>query len=420
MNAIDTISLINNTTSLQNLTASELSHLLNTLTAQESSPGGPYLMSSSIEENVTLNLKIYELFAAQHKYLPNTLAYVNASSELLTSVLKVKLIKLTNVENITKNNNMPLRLSEEIRKSITNSATLPELRNHIDVLGQKIHKIDKNGEITQLARLFAKSLKLPIKIPNITFDRLGTANFLTWMTYTLYDSIIDNQKPNQLDLMAATTLNRIALDMYRDAGLDINLLNKSFLDVDQANAQEVIYCRTETNQQQIVLGRIPSKDLLTRLLASRSSVHYLGPYSILKKYCKPASLNKDCLAALNGYCASRQYNDDIHDWEDDLRNGRLTYSVSRLIKAGNIQPGSYSFNDIIPKLRQIFWDYELEEQLNECLQIARKSQQGYVSALKLKPDSVFEKATLVPIIDSLEVAIKQHQFDKEFLKIARF
>lgn len=105
------------------------------------------------------------------------------------------------------------------------------------------------------------------------------------------------------------------------------------------------------------------------------------------------------------YCAARQLNDDIHDWEDDLSNGRITYVSSLLLRQAHIKPGEHLLQELMPKLRKIFWDSELENMLITAHNMAQSAKQEFVTKLGVAPDSPFLDVTVVPIIIATSKAL---------------
>lgn len=148
-------------------------------------------------------------------------------------------------------------------------------------------------------------------------------------------------------------------------------------------------------------------------------MHYLAISHLFSKFHKGA-FSSQANQHLDLYCAARQLNDDIHDWQDDLRHGKITYVVAKLFDLAQILPGeSYKIEPLIKTLQKVFWETGLEELLNKCNTLAKKSLQGFRATLNVIAGSSFEIATLDPIISSTQQALKQHTFNKEFLELAK-
>ncbi|MBU0578712.1 hypothetical protein KJ628_01890, partial [Patescibacteria group bacterium] len=72
------------------------------------------------------------------------------------------------------------------------------------------------------------------------------------------------------------------------------------------------------------------------------------------------------------YLTARQLNDDIHDWEDDLKNGHLSPVVTQLIKtyfATSLTQSQLKINPTtIAQFRKLFWYEVLPQTINDIQQ----------------------------------------------------
>lgn len=406
--------------SLNDLTPSTMADLLHFLVEKEQAPGGPYSLSPHIKQNVRLNFHIYRLFSRAGKRLVPTQDYVLSLRSLLTHKEKTHLQQLVSQESNQQAHHPNNNTYVPIQKTLA-ATLIPELQQLADPILQKIIQIDAHGEISLLSKLFFESSAgtKPQKTPSKdTLALLGQANTYTWLAYSLYDCQIDEQT-SPLTIATANIIQRFAYHSYLNAGVTLKQLEKAFTDTDCANALEIAYCRVPVTTTTITIQHIPTKKLLTSLLSQRSVVHCLGPLWLIPANTRSGP-SRAVKRVFNLYCAARQLNDDIHDWEDDIRNGRITYVTAALLQAAQIEPGTHRLHILVKKFRQLLWEGELYRLLSDGLAMAEDAQKGYIEKLNLKPSSPFEEATIQPILQSYQAALKQLEYDKEFVKHAHF
>jgi len=223
---------------------------------------------------------------------------------------------------------------------------------------------DSSHEITLLPYYFNESLINPLPISDSDLMvALGAANTCGWTAYTIYDDFLDNEGIPKLLSVANTTL-RHSLRFF-DRALPANpefqrLTTRTFDTIDGANTWELLHCRMPVTPRTIVIGELPTYET-TRALADRSLGHTLAPLGVLAASgISPDDARAKAVAlALCHYIAARQLSDDLHDWEQDLRSGIITYVVARILQESGTPPGTYTFTKLIPKLQRHFWHHTL-------------------------------------------------------------
>lgn len=222
---------------------------------------------------------------------------------------------------------------------------------------------DTDQEIALLAHFFNQSLKKPLPAPSELFVRLGAANLYGWTAYTIYDDFLDNEGDPQA-LSAANAALRYSVEHFRLALPDNAAFQKFTADVfdvvDNANAWELKYCRARVDGDTITLDALPP---YTRTidLSNRSLGHTLTPLAVLAA--SGMRLNdrriRHISLALRHYIAARQLNDDMHDWQQDLCTGIITYVVSRLLHETGVKPGTHRLGQLMPGMQRQFWNVTL-------------------------------------------------------------
>jgi hypothetical protein len=173
--------------------------------------------------------------------------------------------------------------------------------------------------------------------------------------------------------------------------------------IDSANAWELAHCRFKTDAQTITISALPDYGKLSAL-AERSLGHTLPPLGVLVAS-GIASASTDFKAlqqALKHYLIARQLNDDAHDWQDDLKNGQITFVVSTLLKEAHIPQGKHTRASLQAKLQKQFWHHSLPlicEQMQLQVALAR---QALTKTQLLQPINIITK-----LLDDIETSITE-------------
>lgn len=224
---------------------------------------------------------------------------------------------------------------------------------------------NESNEIILLPHLFNASLHRPQLASSDAELHLGAANLYGWLAYTIYDDFLDDEG-RPLLLSVANIAHRYSLKHFelalpKDTAYR-NLVLATFDRIDGANAWELAYCRMLVSSTNITIGRLPHFSN-TLGLADRSLGHTLPPLGVLAA----AGIDLSGRAAisvqdaLRHYLAARQLNDDLHDWEQDLRAGVITYVVAQILQAMKLPAGRYRFSHLLPKMRHQFWHHTLPD-----------------------------------------------------------
>lgn len=235
--------------SLKELPASELNQLITSLIEAERQPGGPYLLTDDVSENVRLNFHIYKLFSQTGKELPKTLEYIKLFHQQFTANISSESESASPPNSPAPQDTHSFENKKVYQKAleILDKHLSPELHQHIQPTLKAIYLLDRNGEISRLAEHYRLSISttahqskaISKNDPDIQF---GLANMFTWLAYSLYDHSLD-ESANPLDITAANILQRLAVSTYRNAGIAEEKINRAFTEVDTALSQEHLYCR---------------------------------------------------------------------------------------------------------------------------------------------------------------------------------
>jgi hypothetical protein len=282
-----------------------------------------------------------------------------------------------------------------------------------------------NGlEITALPYYFNQSLAKPLSINKHSFfTTLGLANLYGWLAYTIYDDFLDGEsQPNLLPVANVTMRGSVrcfAEALPRDPSFQ-KLVEQTFNTIDTANAWELANCHFACDSNQIILNKpLPDYGDLSKL-AERSLGHSLTPLGILiaQGFDLNSQACRQLKKALSHYLIARQLNDDIHDWQADINNGRVTYVVRAILEDIGVKPGSHNLNNLLPTMRQQFWHTTLKQICHEMQRQTFLSHEALSRSSVLRSDNVVT-SLLSSIENSIQTTLSAQTGASSFLKSYR-
>lgn len=268
------------------------------------------------------------------------------------------------------NNGYRLLNNQIYRLAHTEFGRLPEpLTSACRTMSKTMQKTDSHQEITLLPAFFANALKArPAWASEQHLAHLGQANLYGWMAYTIFDTVIDDADGVQLLPVASTALRRCQSSFW--ACLPENMdfqraVEQAFDAIDTANTWELRNCRSEVDDTHITITALPRYGRRHKL-AERSLGHLLTPLALLAAagHGLRSRKVKTVRLGLTHYLMARQLCDDLHDWEQDLQKGQITYVVAALLRSMRIKPGRYDLHDLLARSRRYFWHQAVQPLCN--------------------------------------------------------
>lgn len=374
------------------------------LRAISASPSGPFGIGMFNGSDLyRLNQHVVDLYGVYSKKLPGASQFIHTNPHPDTPLPPNK--KSPALVRDTLHLADAMNYSKKCHKSAEEWAeTLPfSLRRITKAMLRKIAYVDAAGEISLLAYHFQESLQRDgeqvIKPLAPTF---GVANILTWVAYTLYDNVADdNPDTPGIYIAAANLCARKARQLYRALSPYSLLPERLFNESDEAIGIEV---SLRGHARQLHVHRHK------QLLSAKSIAHCIGPLLIVEKELPVAVSSAE--RGLRLYCAARQLNDDLHDWQDDYNKGQHQYVTARIQQ--DLRKASTSLQGNTEDMRMIFWQKTLDDLLHEQERMLRRARQ-LLTRGSLKAHSSFVELTLAPIQQSLNEARRQNKFEKEFM-----
>ncbi|MGF7229368.1 MAG: hypothetical protein ACQR33_05305 [Candidatus Saccharibacteria bacterium] len=275
-----------------------------------------------------------------------------------------------------------------------------------DAMLLRIARANKNYEITLLPSFFAQAL-LDHNIPPALLEALGQANLYCWMAYTLYDDIFDEQAHTELLPLANLALRR-SIAWYKKLFTTpdcTDFCDAVFDAMDAANTWESIHARCTIKQGMINIRSLPDYEQ-GDILAARSFAHALGPIFLTTSIGHPLASpqNQAIQQAMRHYLIARQLTDDLHDWQEDIRAGSITFVVNAILHELAVAQGTYNIKQLLKRMQQQFRIHTVRHictVIDEHLWAAHEqlSQSGIVSA----------QNPVTALLDALERSLKDTQ-----------
>ena len=246
----------------------------------------------------------------------------------------------------------------------------PDLSNAALDMLDKLMQTHSAREITILPYDIAIAWRdVPLKLREEQMLLLCAAHVSGWLAYTIYDDFLDKEGDIRL-LSVANTCLRDVVRLFAEV-LPCERFQKVVGEVldtmDSANAWEVSQARLP------LAGDLPSYQDLTSL-ANRSLGITLAPLGVLRHlgYEQDAREVQGLRAFLSHYLTARQLNDDLHDWEEDLKRGHVTVVIARILS----KTSTPYRKELLSEYQKIFWYEEIVELTTEILnqvELARRS-----------------------------------------------
>ena len=393
--------------SLEHLNGEKLAQLQTYLISVEDHPGGPYQTGKSLRKNVFFNARIYQLYKQQGVDLPGALHYVQTHLPTLPmqyqDAVEHCLRPTTQPPTHTTHSSFHL-LTENIADILPEKAI-----SCIHPLLTALERTDARGELSHLSECFANCI-LPEAQNDMPIETLAKANLYAWAAYSLYDTSIDEVSDPSYIVMA-NLLARESQSLYGSHPL----VRQLFDTVDAAMLTEIESRSAVTYTDTHIQFHSPLSDAtIEHLLSGRSVVHILGPLLLTKA--SPSDMDT-LYTALSQYCAARQLLDDIHDWHEDLRQGRYTYVIHRLAQRQQLTLDTlYPTEACITDLQNAFWEHEVIALLEKVIQLTEDSEKALKGLPFLRTPEPFIALTVGHIKESTLSALYRHTQEKDYLR----
>ncbi|MFH1193654.1 MAG: hypothetical protein V1661_01525 [bacterium] len=329
-------------------------------------------------------------------------------------------------KKINKNKNAELAVYNEIKKSAQKkfSGLGGCLQQSCLQALSRMIKGDKDKQIFLLPYFCKSALgKNGAKISNELLVQLGLANLYGWMAYTIYDDFLDGDGNPELLGTANVCLRELTLifnNVLKENSGFQNFWQEILNKIDEANGWETANCRLKIGTGRFAIPSPLPNDENYSHLAQKSIGHCLGPAAILFSlgYKADSSEVKNLLLFFRHYIIARQLDDDAHDWEDDLKKGRLNSVSIKIFEKWlkkNPAKKQISIRGNLRKLQELLWNEVIIfvcRDIKKHLSLAKK----YLGEISLFENPSYFLNILLPIKKSADKALSEREEALKFLQ----
>ncbi|MBI5134085.1 MAG: hypothetical protein HZA81_01745 [Candidatus Taylorbacteria bacterium] len=281
----------------------------------------------------------------------------------------------------------------------------------------RVAKGDMEKLISLLPFRFSRALKDGERIEDRTLAKLGHANMLGWIGYSIQDDIIDESKGERL-LPLSNVLIRESLSIIESLSPNEEgkaYVRRTFRAIDEANAREAASSFLPRSAKgHIAPIRIPPYD--ESILSDKSFGHALGPLVVMMTlgHAPRSRKFREVEAFFKSYIAARQLNDDAHDWQSDLASGRINSASAdalRSVLKGRENP--IAADSASKLLEKVFWEESIDEICRKIRLHVRKARAAAASSQAFT-DGSYARELTEPLSKAAERALAERDSALEF------
>jgi hypothetical protein len=240
--------------------------------------------------------------------------------------------------------------------------------------------------------------------------KLGMGSVWGWLSYTIVDHLLDGEAEAEwlpVALVALRRLGGVYEEVEREVSGAANLYTRWMDEMDEANFGEVTQARAmwPADRKELLGMKLPNWGKVT-MLSLRSMGHALGPAVVAMKGGASGEASRQFYELV---LSARQLNDEMHDWVEDLRAGRLTYVNTRVLrwaKESRVKPTE-------EEMTKGFWEALLTDMAQEVLELGKRAGELVKAESYEKPEVVLEmiEQQMLPA----RKALRERQRTLEFL-----
>lgn len=400
------------------LQGAPLGAIMRLLISVESRPGGPYYSEFPSERIVQridkeTNTAIARFLAVYDIRLPNLDACLGETPEIKTFESASGARILDKEERA---------LFARVRRALVRrlSGMSPDFRKKATAAVERTIAGNPDRQMTLMPLYVRRALgKRAENISDELLAEMGLANVFFWTAFIIYDDFWDEDEAAEPELLPVANLfARSYIAFFETLGRDIpgftNFFHRLMDELDGANAWETRTCRMRREDGRLFApAALPTYgDYAPKFRAA--SGHVLAPLALLLMTggSLRAAETQKLIAYFKHYLIAMQLNDDMHDWEEDVRRGHISTVVDMLLRDADID-GPIDLSRDLENLRQTFWFTTLPKAARKAVNHARRSRAA------LHAIRGIDTAPLDYFIDYnqevAERAIKEHKESMQFL-----
>lgn len=337
-----------------------------------------------------------------------------SGSESLTAAMVIEFLTLYKNTREAKNSGIGAKLVK-LNKSIYTKVS-QELIMAGGIISEhgneRLSILMKNPDmalITCVPYIIYSSIKKPIKIDDQILADISKATLFGWLAYDIYDDFFDKQAiPHQLSIanFSLRKLSAIFTSDYFSPQFH-TFFHETMNIVDNANASEAIRPNIVVSRGSINLNdEIISvcKSAITN--PENKSIGHILPVVAVYSLVGYSPQHIKTVKAINffkNYLAARQIIDDMHDWEEDIRSGKINTVSCQIINEALIRGNRKT---TLNYLRSLFWETTIIKSCRVAQRHINQAEKFNFPLLQI----------LEPLKNAIDLTIKERQIALDFLK----
>lgn len=237
------------------------------------------------------------------------------------------------------------------------------LRNDLEAILLEMRSAETLRNVVGTPRMIGAAFGARVDAVKVSqFEQLSLWG---WLAYTLYDNIMDSDASPRLlpaAIFCSRQLHQVSSDLFSHSARISLEVDQILQRIDEANAWEMKSCHVG---DVIRIQDIPDYGDYWQL-ADRSLGHMISGLGML--YASKAKISaahiRNYKLFFKHYLIARQLNDEVHDWDSDLKKGHINAVGAKLLKrylceGQAITPDQLS--NTIERLRKLLWDSMIAE-----------------------------------------------------------
>ncbi|MFA7208773.1 MAG: hypothetical protein WC120_00660 [Parcubacteria group bacterium] len=334
--------------------------------------------------------------------------HTKSTSALSTALYSEALHKKDSLESSQDGNNLKKNTDDPEKKMMDGILAAAEKRftdlpaEVANLARREIRKTisgNHDNQMSLMAYYMKKSLgEKAANIPDSLVADMGLANIFFWTAFIIYDDFWDEDEAADTSVLPIANLYaRSYVDFFNsvlppDAGFK-EFFHKLMDKLDAANVWENIHCHAKIEGSKFFIPeKLPDYgDYDVKYQPASGQI--LGPVAILVKlgHRLDSPEVENLIAYFKNYLVAMQLNDDAHDWEEDMKRGRLSTVVTLLLEDLDWAGDSIDLETDLEELKKVFWFKTIKRAAQAAASYAEKSRQALGSMTVLEDASPLEK-----------------------------
>lgn len=379
------------------LPADALAQILQLLVSIEQQPGGPYYsqFSEKGKKKGTIdhktNAAIARFLALYDIELPALTGFLGAIPGIAPEGKRVP----------RRLGRMEAAMLQKIRSAVKKrlSGTEPAFRAKALAVIERTVRGNPDRQMSLMPLYMREALgKKGRHIPESLIIEMGMANIFFWTAFIIYDDFWDEDEAAEPGLLPIANLfARTYTDFFASLFSEKTAFRAFFHDLmdklDEANAWETRHCRAEKIEGGIRVPKaLPNYKHYERKYRPASG-HILGPLALLLKagYSLRSKEAVHLIDYFKHYLIAMQFNDDMHDWEEDLRRGHISTVIDLLVRDAKLEGKKIVIDRDLQQLREVFWFTTLPGAAKKSLAHSRQSRQALLAMRSIEDIAPLER-----------------------------